>query len=369
MRNMTWLLPLASLAAVPAPAFAAQPAWEGVWQGTVGTLPVRACLSQTSEDYARGSYYYMSKLVPIALQKEEAAGAWSEHEGGAEDSGGNWTLANDGDNRLTGQWRSGTKNLPIVLTRVAAPANDFGPCNSSEFHAPRVRPIRVTSAPETRDGIAYTKLTYNLGPGFPDSSIVGFAIREQQPGDRAINAALRVDTTKPDADYLACDHQQVAMQGTAGSFSYEAEPDLLTADFLSATISSGGDCGGAHPDDSTFHRTFDRKTGHAVDLGNWFNARGVKARTAGDDSPYRELTPALRSAVLRHFKFEESECREAVSSADYWDIALGRTGLAFTPSLPHVAEACAEPATVPFRELSAWLSSAGQQGVMRLAAR
>lgn len=369
MRKLSWILPLASLAAVPVQAEAAQPAWQGVWQGTIGALPVRACLAYGSEGSSRGSYYYVSKLVPIALQKEEGAGAWTEHEGGAEDSGGSWTLTNQGANRLTGQWRSRARNLPVVLTRVAARPNEDGPCASSEFHAPRVRPVRVTSAPDSRQGIAYTKLTYNVGPGFPDTSIIGFAIREQQPGDRAINAALRVDTSKPEADYLGCDHQQVATQGISGAFSYEAEPDLLTADFLSVAISSGGDCGGAHPDDSTFHRAFDRKTGRAVDLGTWFTARGVKARESGDDSPFRELTPALRSVVLRHFKFEEAECSEAVSGSDYWDIALGRAGLTFTPSLPHVAEAYAEPATVPFRELSAWLSPAGQQGVMRLSAR
>jgi len=368
MRGWTWFMPLACVAAVPVQADAAQPAWEGVWQGTIGALPVRACLAQRSEDWAVGSYYYMSKLVPIALRKEDS-GAWTEHEGGAEESGGSWTLSNEGANRLSGQWRNGTKTLPVALTRVATRASEDGPCASDEFHAPRVRPVRVTSKADSRQGIAYAKLTYNVGPGFPDASIVGFAIREQQPGDRTINVALRVDTTSPDADYLGCDRQQVAQNGTGGSFAYEAEPDLLTAELLSATISTGGDCGGAHPDDSTFHRTFDRKTGRMIDLGTWFTVRGVKARVADDVGPYRELTPALRSTVLRHFKFEDSECREAVSEADYWDIGLGRSGLVFTPSLPHVAAACEEPATVPFAQLSAWLSPAGRQGVARLSVR
>ena len=369
MRNVTWLLPLASLAATPVQAAAGQQPWEGVWQGTIGTLPVRACFDQRSDNWANGSYYYVSKLVPIALRKESGAGVWTEHDGGAEESGGSWTLSNQDGNHLSGQWRSGSKSLPVALTRVAARIKEEGFCASAEFHGPRVRPIRVTSAAASNEGIAFTKLTYDVGPAFPDTSITGFAIREQQPGDRAINAALRVDASNPDADYLACDRQQVGQNGISGSFAYEAEPALLTSEFVSATISSGGDCGGAHPDDSTYHRAFDRKTGKPVDLGTWFTARGVKAREAGDTGPYRELTPALRNEVLRHFKFDEAECREAVSSADYWDIALGRTGLSFTPSLPHVAEACAEPATVPLKDLSGWLSPAGREGVGRLAAR
>ncbi|MGE3692277.1 MAG: hypothetical protein AB7F98_12955 [Novosphingobium sp.] len=357
------------MAAVPAPAEAAPPAWHGVWQGTIGSLPVRACLDGREDGLSRGSYYYMSKLVPITLTKEEAAGGWSERTPAADESGGDWTLTSRGANQLTGQWRSGSKSLAIALTRVAARPHEDGPCASSEFHAPRIRPVRVTSAPERREGIAYTKLTYNVGPAFPDTSIIGFAIREQAPGDRAINAALRVDTSKPDAGYLECDRLQVAQNGYPGAYVYEAEPDLLTADFLSASISSGGDCGGAHPDDTTFHRTFDRKSGVEVHLGTWFTARGVKPRAAGDDSNTRELTRGLRAVILRQARFDEAECREAVSSADYWDIALARGGLKFTPSLPHVVAACEEAISVPSSALAAWLSPAGRQGMARLGAK
>jgi hypothetical protein len=56
---------LAALA-LSAPVQAA-PAWHGVWQGSVGTLPVRACLQERSETYRNGSYYYLSRLQPIAL--------------------------------------------------------------------------------------------------------------------------------------------------------------------------------------------------------------------------------------------------------------------------------------------------------------
>ncbi len=369
MRKMLWLLPLASLAATPAQAAAPAPAWQGLWQGTIGELPVRACLSVRGDDSGLGSYYYMSKLVPIAIRQEEGKSVWAEQNSAMDDSGASWTIANAGAQQLSGQWRSGSRTLAIALTRVAFPPNYDGPCYSAEFQAPRVKPVRVTSAAATNAGVSYTKQTYDVGPGFPDASIAGFAIREQQPGDRAINAALRLDLTKPDTEYLDCDRLQVAQQGIAGAYSYEAQPDLLTAEFLSASISSGGDCGGAHPDDSTFHRTFDRRSGRAIDLGTWFTARGVKPWTRRDDGPFHEIRPALRSVVLRHFKFDDSECREAVGTADLWDIALGRAGLTFTPSLAHVVVACEEPATVPFRELTAWLSPAGRQGVARMGVR
>ena len=373
MRVAGWVLMAAlaaALATTAAPAMAddARPPWEGVWQGTIGTLPVRACLAQHDADRSNGSYYYLGKLVPIALQKESGNPAWTEHEGGGVAVGGFWTFSNSAPDRLAGQWKKGSRSLPIALSRVAANLAQDGPCGSAEYSAPRVRPARVVPSPASKAGIAFTKLTYNLGPGYPDASITSFAIREQQPGDRAINAALRVDPARfeGEADYLSCDRLALAMSGTGGYFAYSAEPDLLTTEYLSAEISSGGDCGGAHPDDSTFHRTFDRKTGRRIDLGSWFNARAVLPRLPDDTGDYRQLSAALRNLVVRHFRSGEPECREAVAMADYWDLGLDRRGIAFTPSLAHVAAACEETTVVPFAALSAMLSPAGKAGAARL---
>jgi hypothetical protein len=120
---------------LPASAQAA-PAWHGVWQGTVGALPVRACLQERSETYRNGSYYYLSRLRPIALSHEDD-GSWSE-----ENDSGRWTGTNAGPGRLTGTWRGGGKSLPIALTRVAMAAGEEDPCGSSAYIAPRLRPAK-----------------------------------------------------------------------------------------------------------------------------------------------------------------------------------------------------------------------------------
>ena len=58
------LAAIALLAATPANAAVPNPQIAGVWDGTIGTLPVRACF--VHESYGdQGAYYYRSKLVTI----------------------------------------------------------------------------------------------------------------------------------------------------------------------------------------------------------------------------------------------------------------------------------------------------------------
>jgi hypothetical protein len=346
----------------------AAPAWHGVWQGMIGTLPVRACLQQRTEDFSNGSYYYLSRMAPIALSRE-ADGTWSEEADGAAASSGQWTIASAESGRLTGIWRAGGKTLPIALTRVPVSAADEDPCGTTAYIAPRLRPVKVTSKPASKDGFVFIELTYDVGPNFPDIAITSFAYLPSRPGDRAIIAALRLDPAKPEgeADYAGCMKMSLASLGRDGDFGFSYAPDLVTADFLSVAANSGGFCGGAHPDESAWHLTFDRVSGRRIDLARWFTARGVVPGEAA--AAIHQITPALRALALKHYPFgkgEDADCREAVAGEEYWDIALGRRGAAFVPSLPHVVQACEDAAVVPFAELAPFLSAEGREGIVRL---
>lgn len=70
-------MPLALLLALAADP--PQPAWQGVWQGTVGTLPVRACLIR--DDYSHSFYYYLGRLRPILLEQQGGSRLWLEDAG------------------------------------------------------------------------------------------------------------------------------------------------------------------------------------------------------------------------------------------------------------------------------------------------
>ena len=53
------------------------PAWAGVWEGRVGTYPVRLCIDSHGGP-ARGAYYYLSRLEPIPITEEDGEGGWIE---------------------------------------------------------------------------------------------------------------------------------------------------------------------------------------------------------------------------------------------------------------------------------------------------
>lgn len=367
---------LPAIALALASAFPAHATGEaGVWQGTIGTLPVRACLTRDDDGkWGTGSYYYLSKLKPLRLEAADEGPDLVERETlGAEQESARWRVAAPGPNTLAGEWRSGARTLPIVLRRVPAALSDDGPCASDAYLAPRVRPLKVISAPAARGTLRYTKLTYAPGPNFPDVDLASFAIAEALPGDRAINAAVRLDPAKPGSpgDYLACVRQALAQTGTDGDYSAELTPSSLPGDFLSAEVSIGWSCGGAHPDNASYSLTFDRRDGREVRLANWLLPNAVTPPENGDASHSVRVTSAFRRLLLQRFPFDPqaAECREPVAEEEYWTIALTATGLGFEPQLPHVVQACADTAVVPFRQLAAYLTPAGRTGAARLGFR
>lgn len=357
---------LALIAAVPAAAQDTSPPqpWEGVWQGTLGTYPVRLCLSQRSETWSVGAYYYLSQLKTIGLDRQDD-GTWVEKAGGSDAVTGRWTLRPSG-NALSGEWKQGAKSLPLALTRVAADLSD-GACAAREFLEPRIQPVKLRETPKALGKFAYRELAWDVGKGFPEVSLTSLAYAPVQPGDKAINAALGLDPAKREgeADYVSCYQGSLGSLGTDGDFSFGYAPRAATSSFLTVTANAGGFCGGAHPYADYWWLTFDRQTGKKVDLGTWLTPAAVPRSDWFEDSALRPLSPAFKRIVLRRLKFADSECRAVVSEAEYWNIGLDRTGLVFSPSLPHVAMACGDDAAVPFAELGPWLSAAGKAGVAR----
>lgn len=348
---------------------------QGVWQGTIGTLPVRACLTRDEDGkWGTGSYFYLSKLKPLRLEAADRGPDLIERATlGVERAGARWRVVPKGGDALGGEWRSGARSLPITLRRVPAAKSDDGPCASDAFLAPRLRPLRVTSAPVVQGALRYTKLTYSPGPAFPDVRLASFAIPEMKPGDKAINAAVRLDPTRRDSpgDYLSCVRQALAQTGTDGDYSAELTPSAVPGDYLSAEVSIGWSCGGAHPDNASYSLTFDRRSGREVRLAGWLLPSAAAPPESDDRGHSVRVTSAFRDLILKRFPFDPqaAECRESVAEEDYWTVALTATGLGFAPQLPHVVQACEDTAVVPFGELVPFLTPAGREGASRLGHR
>jgi hypothetical protein len=136
-------------------------------------------------------------------------------------------------------------------------------------------------------------------------------------------------------------------------------------------VSIGWSCGGAHPDNAAYSLTFDRRDGREVRLAHWLSPNAVTLPENGDSGHSVRVTPAFRRLLLKRFLFDPqaAECRDPVAEEEYWTIALAAAGLGFAPQLPHVVQACADTAVVPFGELSEYLTPAGRTGAARLGFR
>lgn len=352
------------IAAVPADASADPPAiWEGVWQGRIGTLPVRACVTRDGVGQGEGAYYYLARLRPIRLEQAGRSRHWTEATGGApgRTAPPRWVFATVQPNRLAGSWTRGQQRLPFALTRVAAGKDD--PCSSMVFHAPRIRPMRVASAPAALAGSPYTRLHFNVGAAFEDVALASFAVPDRGLAGRRINARLRklMPADAAGSDWFACVTGALTSSG-GGQYDADVTPTLLSARWVAASESVNYFCGGAHPDGGVTSLTFDRATGASVDLHSWLSGAAIEKQPYGV-----ALRPALRAAIILRAGPVEPDCQDTVAEAAFWDIGLSRSGLVFTAPLAHVAAPCAEPVTLSWTALKPWLNAAGRAGAASLA--
>jgi hypothetical protein len=345
------LVPLAALAAAaPAPA-----SYEGVWQGTVGDLPVRACFTNR-EWGAFGAYYYLSHLKLITLETPEKGSEVFLEGSESGVKGPGWTLDALVGDALSGRWVGQGRALPIRLKRLAKAAEDETPCASRLFHAPRLVGLGIASRRAQKDGLAYTILSLDDRERF-DVEVETFQLNGKDVGVGRLNAELRRPLSDDPPEWLECVRGALANGTFGGGFTDTHEPSMISARWLAVVHRYDLFCGGAHPDSGSNYRTFDRVTGREVDLHDWLGARAVKReRPEGETEDVKTLTPAFRNVVLKGWKAENQECDEVVRGEEYWTIGLTRTGFVLAPLLAHVVQACGEEFNVPFARLRPFLT-------------
>ena len=351
--------------ALAVPTHAAEgPAWQGVWQGTIGRLPVRACFDD--KDYgSQGAYYYTRHQRAIPLEQLERGGlVWAE-EDGRDARRPRWTFTTTG-RVLAGTWRHGRTSLPFRLTRMPRPKPGESACGSLSFNQPRLQRSSIATARARIDGVGYTKLAFRPGPRFPGVEIATFALDRPGPAAQRINRLLRepLRETGIRSDWFQCMTASLGATARDGDYHVAIEPTLVAGRWLAVRQYQEGSCGGASPFNSTVSRTFDLGTGTEIDLHGWLNSRAV-ARDRNAEK-LTALRPAFRQFILAGATPQDAECREIVRTTDYWDIGLRRTGLVFAPSLPRVAQACGEHILIPFNRLRPYLSPQGVAGVAAL---
>jgi len=355
------VLPLNSAVAAPQ-----QSNPKGVWDGTIGQLPVRACFDERGGESV-GVYFYRSRFETIPLMKDDK-GAWLFSEGWPDDAKApRWSLTQIGWNAIGGNWAQGSRKLPIRLTRVpvAKQGEDEGPCSSMEFQQPRLEGLRVVRAAAVKDGVSYTKLTLDHRGHFGDSvAVESFELAGDNPAIRAINAVLKKPfDQKDDSSWLSCIREAFPW---GGEHNESFEPRMISRRWLVVNHHWDGYCGGAHPDSSNSAKTFDLKTGREIDVRDWFTDRAVKrTRYEGDPEVFKTMQPEFRSLVIADWKGDE-DCAGTIDSEEWWSFELTRSGFVFTPILAHVAQACEEDFALPFSKLLPYLTPEGRKAIAEL---
>jgi hypothetical protein len=356
------LLALAAAALVelspPAASQPRSPAWDGLWQGTIGGLPVRVCFAHPGS-YPIGDYYYLSRLRLIPLEGERAnPGAFDEGPG-AHPTAARWRLTTAAGDAVTGTWTGLGRSLPIRLTRFARPSGEDWSCADRAFHTPRLAGVRIVERPAALGSLSYTRLILDHRGRF-DMNIETFRLPGDSDAARRINAELVKPLGEGEGSWWDCIKSSLEVSPMEGDEDAKLEPTLVTRRWLVVRRNVNSFCGGAHPNTEVDHVTFDRATGRAVDPLGWLNQRAVSREPAeAGEPPLLALRPTFRAFVMAGAKPAEKECRGTVAETDYWDVEPTRTGFVFSPQLPHVALACTQDFAVPFAKLRPYLTAEG----------
>jgi hypothetical protein len=358
------LVALLALAAAAAPAPADLP---GVWEGTVGALPVRACfVHREFGDF--GAYYYLSHRRLIALEADEGSDSAFREIGDSGRSRPLWRIERADGDRLTAQWTSGRRTLPVRLSRVSPVAADESPCSSMDFHRSRLEGVRTVTTRATIDGTSYRRIALDSEGRF-ESSLETFALDGGGEAVQRINAALAEALSGDPPRWFECSRDSLGRMPYEGSSDEILRPVLITERWLSVAHHWDGFCGGAHPDSSNGYRTFDLTSGQEVDLHGWFDDMAVERQHLTEvNEDIVTVRPALRDFVLGGWTPEDPECRDVIRDQEYWSIGLTPRGMAFSPDLAHVVQACGEEFLVPFDRLGPFLTAEGAANLREIEA-
>lgn len=381
-REGLWLAAALLLLASPARAAdAPRPAWEGVWRGTIGERPVQVCLQHRDGDDF-GAYYDLRDLGIISLgtlASADQAGklVWSEQPvADHPENGPLWHLTDVTQGHLAGAWSDGRKTLPIALSAVpraasGADAADSDVCASLAFSMPRYTKPTIAIAHAALDGTSYDRVTVTAGKQFGDDfqpEVDTFQLPGKTPAIALVNAALRHDIpTGPDDDInFQCSMSALGANGFDGGASSSTVPEIITGSWMVSRNSASSDCGGAHPNADLAYTTWDLRAGAPVAVEDWFNTDAL-SKTVQNPGTKDELTTItytdgfmkLIAAAYARARGNDADCLDAVKNADEWDAHLAHDGVAFYPSLPHVVQACAENAVIPYAKLARYLNARG----------
>lgn len=327
----------------------AQAELRGVWEGAIGGSKVMVCLGGENLD---GSYYYRRHLGLIRLAHAAKPGEWDEESGGKRS--GYWRLKEVAGGALAGTWsKAGAGSIPIRLER---PAGGETSCGGDAFNAPlETEPVVVRSEEEFA-GHRYASLYADGGkPGIGAFNAV--QLLEKTKAAEDINHALQGGFPFDKASMYQCRRDALESLGGVGENSMEQKVVFWNKRLFSVQIDSVDNCGGAHPNEWTAHRTWDTATGAELDARYWFG----EAAHAG-------LPPQVKRLVLakaRGNKGADQSCADALQDHSYYQVYPSDKGLMFFTGFSFATRNCDEDIAVQYGEITKLLAPAARAALGR----
>lgn len=333
----------------------AQDAWRGIWEGTIGQMPVRVCLDGKDGEDSR--YYYLKHGKDILLQRIEGEeGGWQEGEEHSDQPGGKWQLTKEGADIMRGTWLSAKagKKSPILLKRTTVPVSEERSlCEGEYFFQPVADAERLVPGPVKFFGRhSYQELSTRMPRHGRQDSDVPNAIVLRDYGDSG--ASVNQFLLQRLRQRLARHHD--TRNGLAES---REEVVWLSDRWLSLREmewASGHGISGS----STWFETWDLATGKKFKLWRWFNARsGAWHEEAGNDGVEQAFTTtrALQKAIG---PFDNNggdpDCKDPGKS--WREPRLVPGGIEFEAG---VTGPCLESVVVSFKVLQPFLNEEGRR--------
>jgi hypothetical protein len=148
--------------------------------------------------------------------------------------------------------------------------------------------------------------------------------------------------------------------GNDDNFASNITPEFLSAELVSASYWADIYCGGAHPNTQRSFMNYDRKRNkilHITDLLSVDKAPPLYSEENSekyDNYLEKKLRPLIFTLIKKELKDMQEECLELAKDQTNWYLEtfyLSENGFVFHASFPHVARACDDGVTVPYKNL------------------
>lgn len=356
------------------------PPENGAWTGRIGDSKVMTCFMSSDDPRTNSSkYFYLRHFKHIRLTPDQSRkNTWLE--GNPNSPTGIWTIDVQ-PNRITGTWANPqkTRTLPIVLDRFKSIMSSYvTDCPYEAFDSnaqPQTYPEKITASKEkTLNGRRYRVLS-TLDGAVASAELIGEGQTIATLNTQLMNE-LRIGVWAYQSCPTAAELRGEKRGNGKPEYSTSTEPIFWNAQWISFVSRNSSDCGGAHPFSGTSYSTRSFLSGNEINLWDWIrNSKKEDANPQYDSFFFNYSAPApLNKIIIRKFikqrlalnskeAGEENGCQDAIRTNSKYEIHLGRKGLVFSPSFPHVTKACEDDVEIPYNELVPFLTKSGRDAV------